>query len=192
MADVVSPIIRTINLFIKVGMKVYEVHSNFDSRTRSVIKWLQSLLPVIQQFEKLNDPTYMKIVKDLESKLVEGQSLIENCTEVSALELIKKHSLTKDLRELIEDISRLLLVLETHTKFNLKERQDDAGAFTSFTCELPDFPHFAVGLEKPLVELKMKLLREGTSVLVLTGPGGFGKTTLAKKFCEYEDVTGNG
>ncbi|CAB4317846.1 unnamed protein product [Prunus armeniaca] len=44
-----------------------------------------------------------------------------------------------------------------------------------------------VGLGVPLKELK-KLLEDGVSRLVLTGPQGYGKTTLAKQFCQDEDV----
>lgn len=46
-----------------------------------------------------------------------------------------------------------------------------------------------VGLGVPLKELK-KLLEDGVSRLVLTGPQGYGKTTLAKQFCQDEDVKG--
>ncbi|KAI5319380.1 hypothetical protein L3X38_039088 [Prunus dulcis] len=47
-----------------------------------------------------------------------------------------------------------------------------------------------VGLGMPLKELK-KLLDDRVSRLVLIGPQGYGKTTLAKQFCQDEDVKAN-
>ncbi|XP_062002208.1 probable disease resistance protein At5g66900 [Rosa rugosa] len=48
---------------------------------------------------------------------------------------------------------------------------------------------FTVGVDMPLRELKIKLLKdEKVTMLVLTAPGGCGKTTLAIKFCEDYEV----
>ncbi|KAM5576401.1 putative disease resistance protein [Rosa sericea] len=58
-------------------------------------------------------------------------------------------------------------------------------------CEVPEPPLVTVGLYVPLRELKMKLLKnDNVSMLVLTAPGGCGKTTLATKFCQDEEVKG--
>ncbi|XP_050388142.1 probable disease resistance protein At5g66900 [Argentina anserina] len=57
--------------------------------------------------------------------------------------------------------------------------------------EVPVPPRVIVGLYVPLRDLKMKLLWDPeVSMLVLTAPGGCGKTTLATKFCQDEDVKG--
>ncbi|KAM5576410.1 putative disease resistance protein [Rosa sericea] len=53
---------------------------------------------------------------------------------------------------------------------------------------VPELPTLTVGLDGPLKELKMKLLNNGVSMVVLTAPGGCGKTTLATKFCQDEQV----
>ncbi|BFG32052.1 hypothetical protein CerSpe_183260 [Prunus speciosa] len=45
-----------------------------------------------------------------------------------------------------------------------------------------------VGLDVLLRELKRELLKDEVSALVLTGPRGCGKTTLAKKICQDEEV----
>ncbi|KAM2448704.1 hypothetical protein EV2_019149 [Malus domestica] len=56
---------------------------------------------------------------------------------------------------------------------------------------VPEPPSVTVGLDLPLKELKMKLLKdERVSTLVLTAAGGCGKTTLAKKFCRDQEVKG--
>ncbi|XP_068331948.1 probable disease resistance protein At5g66900 [Pyrus communis] len=54
---------------------------------------------------------------------------------------------------------------------------------------VPEPPSVTVGLDFPLKELKMKLLRdEKVSMLVLTAAGGCGKTTLAQMFCQDQQV----
>ncbi|KAB5547767.1 hypothetical protein DKX38_011173 [Salix brachista] len=45
----------------------------------------------------------------------------------------------------------------------------------------PEPPRVTVGLDKPIKHLKNELFNDGVSTVVLTGPGGSGKTTLAKK-----------
>lgn len=55
---------------------------------------------------------------------------------------------------------------------------------------VPEKPEFSVGLEVPLSKLKMQILNQDESIIVLTGLGGSGKTTLATKLCWDEQVIG--
>ncbi|XP_020234476.1 probable disease resistance protein At5g66900 isoform X2 [Cajanus cajan] len=55
---------------------------------------------------------------------------------------------------------------------------------------VPENPEFTFGLDGPLSKLKMEVLKEGVSIIVLTGFGGSGKTTLATKLCWDEQVKG--
>ncbi|KAL6220459.1 hypothetical protein ACLB2K_008215 [Fragaria x ananassa] len=62
------------------------------------------------------------------------------------------------------------------------------GAKGGAWCVVPELTQCTVGLDEPLQELKMKLLKDGVSMLVVTAPGGCGKTTLATKFCQDGQV----
>lgn len=64
-------------------------------------------------------------------------------------------------------------------------------ALMSTGLVVPELPQFTVGLDTHLKELKMKLLKDGVSMLVLTAPGGCGKTTLANMLYHDQDVKGN-
>ncbi|KAG5040157.1 hypothetical protein JHK82_012282 [Glycine max] len=78
----------------------------------------------------------------------------------------------------------------------LKERKDsNSWLFMEDTAQqikrpfgVPEGPEFTVGLDVPLSELKVELLKEGVSIIMLTGLGGSGKTTLATKLCWDEQV----
>jgi DNA repair exonuclease SbcCD ATPase subunit len=55
----------------------------------------------------------------------------------------------------------------------------------------PEPPQITVGLDKPTKDLKNELFKDGMSTVVLTAPGGCGKTTLAKKLCHDEAIEGS-
>ncbi|KAG7991166.1 hypothetical protein I3843_02G061700 [Carya illinoinensis] len=58
------------------------------------------------------------------------------------------------------------------------------------SCAVPRFWDFVIGLDVPLKELKMQLLRVDVSMLVLTAPGGCGKTTLVKMLGHDDHIKG--
>lgn len=55
---------------------------------------------------------------------------------------------------------------------------------------MPAVPDFVVGLDVQLQELKSMLLRDGVQIVVLSAPGGCGKTTLAKLLCNDDGIKG--
>ncbi|GAU17398.1 hypothetical protein TSUD_232740 [Trifolium subterraneum] len=56
-------------------------------------------------------------------------------------------------------------------------------------CGAPEAPH-CMGMDELLIDLKIEMMKDGVSVRVLTGLGGSGKTTLAKKLCSDPQIEG--
>ncbi|CAK7339418.1 unnamed protein product [Dovyalis caffra] len=77
----------------------------------------------------------------------------------------------------------LVKAAEIHDEIEELKKQ-----WSMFYCSVPDPPKFVVGLEGPLDHLKKMLLGEGVSVAVLSAPEGYGKSTLAKKFCREKEA----
>ncbi|XP_014506475.2 probable disease resistance protein At5g66900 [Vigna radiata var. radiata] len=53
---------------------------------------------------------------------------------------------------------------------------------------VPEKPEFCVGLDAPLSKVKMELLNRPKSIIVVTGFGGSGKTTLATLLCWDQQI----
>jgi hypothetical protein len=78
-------------------------------------------------------------------------------------------------------------VSDTLARMNLAEGNGGG----SCAIPVPELPDFTVGLDVPLKEVKMRLLKEEVSMLLLTAPGGCGKTTLVTMLCRDNEIKGN-
>ncbi|KAM1091137.1 hypothetical protein ACFX2J_018465 [Malus domestica] len=84
---------------------------------------------------------------------------------------------------------RIIETVFSRIEESLKMNDNQPDEMVKCWPAVPEPPSVTVGLDLPLKELKMKLLKdEKVSMLVLTAAGGCGKTTLAKMFCQDQDV----
>nr|KYP47979.1 putative disease resistance protein At5g66900 family [Cajanus cajan] len=104
-----------------------------------------------------------------------NDSFAEDDKQVNSI----KHTLYK-VREILE-----LLDIE-----NFEQKLRGVGTPIKCPYGVPRNPEFTLGLGVPLSKLKMEILGDGMSILLLTGMGGSGKTTLATKLCWDEEVKG--
>ncbi|XP_060672819.1 protein DA1-related 5 [Ziziphus jujuba] len=115
---------------------------------------LEYLEPLITEF---NMPEEEATKFQLEMK--KGAELVRKCSEVHRSNFCIKNRYTAKLRKLDKILKKLL-------------------------NDPPQLPSITVRLDAPLTDLKEKLLnKNGTSIVIVTAPGGCGKTLLAQTFC---------
>lgn len=198
---------------LKAILDLGERALNFNPVLKGITSKLSAISPLVKQIDELND--FLDYPKEETQKLRdlmdEGKRLLLQCGDVKLgkLNYLKKPFFTQKLRDLDSALGSfmdvLLLQMARDQKRNLKMmtqmmeiicRLDGRGGsgkpvdLVVPRCLVPELREETVGLEKPVKELKVKLLRNGVQMLVVTAPGGCGKTTLALKFCHDKEVKG--
>ncbi|KAH7532554.1 hypothetical protein FEM48_Zijuj04G0032700 [Ziziphus jujuba var. spinosa] len=173
---------------------------------------LKPLIKEVNQLSKLLHQTDDQAA-DLESEIKEGEKLVRECSKVSSWNIYKKKGYAPKLQELDKTLKNLIRYCYTARESKemlLWVRNMTAGngvnaismgciPYHDDTASLyhvsapgsrhddqvqAQLPSITVGLAAPLIDLKKKLLNEnGTSMVIVTAPGGCGKTLLAQTFC---------
>ncbi|KDP37107.1 hypothetical protein JCGZ_06163 [Jatropha curcas] len=138
-----------------------------------------------------------------------GKVLVRHCSSVRRRLCpccFKAPDCREDLTQLLNSVERLFSLIqarETSNALNITEEMT-IPKFTDgdihrkekvkeivFSRMSNKVPELVVGLDaSPLMEIKEKLFEDHQSVIVLSAPGGYGKTTLAKIICQDEEVKG--
>lgn len=195
-----------------VVSEVIEKNTMFKSQLvdiKSALDCLEPLIEVIPEYGKELDRPEEELQK-FTIQMKEGIQLIHKCSKVRAWNAYKRHKYANELVELDKSLQRLMDILKVlgirdakktlatvkniETRFQQIDEKFVVQNIPSKKIEawsaVPELPPLTVGLEGPLKELKLMLLKDGVSMLVLTAPGGCGKTTLATKFCQDAEVRG--
>ncbi|XP_058766161.1 probable disease resistance protein At5g66900 [Vicia villosa] len=186
----------------------------FKSSLERLEKTLQSLAPLINQIDELNKKLDRpaKETERLIKQMKDGKELVLKCSDQDKFQwwncCYKKAEYQEQLEELDGEIRRffeldlraqdarngleaLLEIKEFRAEFRSAGLRNERIELRG-VCFPPQPPGFIVGLDGPLNELKMRLLKDevSVSVVTVTGSGGSGKSTLAKRFCWDEQVKG--
>ncbi|KAI6700106.1 hypothetical protein NL676_014430 [Syzygium grande] len=117
------------------------------------------------------------IVRNGTEALVESKQIGGDVKEIGG----DVKEIGQDVKEIKESISMIVNIVALQSGFE-----------ASGNLAVPAAPHFIVGseVEASLRKLKEQLLEEGVSVIVVTAPGGCGKTTLLKTLCHDAAIEG--
>ncbi|KAM3014333.1 hypothetical protein FF2_027057 [Malus domestica] len=164
---------------------------------------LDSLEPLIKDIENYNSKEGLEYFA---IQMEEAANLVQKCGKVGVW---RKYKYTNKLHQLDKSLRRVFDLLKVQ---GIKDARETLVSLRNIETALsgieenlvmtsnhpekakcssavPEPPCITVGLDFPLKELKMKLLKDKkVSMLVLTAAGGCGKTTLAKMFCQDQEV----
>ncbi|XP_062006614.1 probable disease resistance protein At5g66900 isoform X2 [Rosa rugosa] len=186
---------------------VKQVKEQFKPQLGDIKSTLDSLEPLIKEMaecEKELDGQEEEL-ENLRVEMEEGVELIRKCSKASRF---KQYKYGSRLVKLSQSLQRLLGILKVQGIRDVKKAlvsvrnieivvqriegncviQNNQSEKIQGWCAVPEPPTITVGLDVPLWELKKKLFTDGVSMVIITAPGGCGKTTLATKLCQDAEV----
>ena len=197
-------------VFGKALAELYDTVKNVGSKVlmfKSILKSFKSnldlLAPVVEEIRRLNqeldrpEEETKSLIKDMKN----AEQLIRICSEIqdwnypfqafyvtkltdldkAIVRFCKVHMQAQNKRDIFQILEQLKSIRE--------EMKSPIMKIHGLSCSVPGPLDFTVGLDKPLKVLKMQLLKEKQQQqLVLTAPGGCGKTTLVKMLCQDEQI----
>ncbi|KAK3222819.1 hypothetical protein Dsin_009844 [Dipteronia sinensis] len=174
----------------------------FKSELEELKSTLESITPTLQEIDKFNGvldipgPETAKLRKDMikgaklvcESSKVKRFSFFDRVNYADKIIKLKKSIETfcnvNMQIQMARDNKRILVEVDTMVKMFNRVEIDGP-------CSVPDSLASTPGLDVPMKELRTELLKDdGMQVIVVSAPGGAGKTTLIKKLCADDKVKG--
>lgn len=194
---------------VKGAIAAVKKGRDFKPTLESNIETLKSLSPLVEEMKKYNNmlDRPIKEIERLENHMRSGQELVRKCSKFgrwrvlsfpyyqsklkSKGEALQKHfsmNVTaenkRDLMEVVTKVTQILEILQKKEDFEQYHKYQLRGLSGA-----PQEPE-CMGMDVPMNKLRIDLLKDGVSVIVLTGLGGSGKSTLAKKICWDSQVKG--
>ncbi|KAK3016707.1 hypothetical protein RJ639_005645, partial [Escallonia herrerae] len=169
----------------------------FKSDLESLVATLQSIKPKLLDIEKYNkELDRAENTKPYIDLLNKGKKLVQRCSTISSWNFVDRYRYSNKLIDYNADLLSFCQVKvqleqsgdikEILVKVNrVNEVLDHAtgGSFVGGFGEDRELMDQVFGLDLPLEELKYIVLLKDSSVVLLSAPGGCGKTTLAKMLC---------
>ncbi|PWA58352.1 Disease resistance protein [Artemisia annua] len=165
---------------------------------------LTEIEPRVDEMSRMVGNRPEEAIRKLIDYLTNGKELVLKCSTIQFWNVYqiyvcvgKLKRLDKALRRFFQEEVPMKLLSTNASLMNrvdeLKEKVDRLLAIHGAvgfpgSCGVPGLPEVIVGFDHRLAELKYRLLKDDTKVLVISAPGGCGKTTLAKMLCHDKDI----
>ncbi|KAK4841127.1 hypothetical protein QYF36_026454 [Acer negundo] len=193
---------------LKLVIEAKNKSEEYDNELAKLKSTLESITPVIQEIETLNIALNIpeQETAKLNEEMIKGKEIVRKCSEAKCC-CFKRVNYTDNLTKLNQSIERFIkLNMQTQMARDNKKIlgqvekigkffDRDGGVFNRVEidglCSVPEPPEITPGLDDSLKELRKELFKDnGMQVIVVSAPGGAGKTTLVKKLCADDQVKG--
>ncbi|XP_052204508.1 probable disease resistance protein At5g66900 isoform X2 [Diospyros lotus] len=150
------------------------------AKFKSILKKIESTLnrvtPMIEENENLG--------RNLDISQGETEMFISRFTEARKV-VLKCRKIYAPVDTWRNSRRSLAMLNEINSRMGRTGTMGGMGEASGFLrrCGVPKAPDFVVGFKEPLQMLKARLLKDKEQLVVLSAPGGWGKTTLAKLLC---------
>ncbi|XP_057759422.1 probable disease resistance protein At5g66900 [Arachis stenosperma] len=194
---------------LRAAIETINKGREFKPTLETNIQTLNAIAPLVDEMMEYNDKLDRprQEIQRLQSRVRQGQDLARKCSRKlsrrkflsfpyyqgklkSEDQSLQRHlsfdvqvQNARNLMEVLLKVDEILNILakQDFAKFSGSQIQGLSGA--------PEEPK-CMGMDEHLSRLRVELLKDDVSVLVLTGLGGSGKSTLAKKLCWDPHVKG--
>lgn len=192
---------------LKALLNAEDKAASFKSYFSRLEKTLAVVIPLVDQIQCINEQLdrSQSETSRLIALLQDGKGLVSKCAKVHSWDVYRRYRYSKKILKLEESLLRFVNVDMSvagarDNKEVLQEVRSISHKLDRLTTGSSDgddgegwlaageLPSLTVGLELALREVKDELNRDGVSVLVVSGPPGSGKTTLASKLCREKDI----
>ncbi|XP_065621330.1 probable disease resistance protein At5g66900 isoform X2 [Quercus suber] len=175
---------------------------------KPILKSLESqlgiLAPLVEDIRQLSEQLELRKVETetLIEHMKKGEKLVRKCSKIRWWNYCFKVYYSTKLQELDNEILKFCQVvlpvygtrnsLMALSSMNRMLQKVDSVVESLETprvsCAVPGLRDLTVGLKIPIMELKTLLLKEEVQLLLVTAPGGCGKTTLVQKLCQDDQI----
>ncbi|KAJ1415232.1 Powdery mildew resistance protein, RPW8 domain [Sesbania bispinosa] len=194
---------------LKYALEIVKSGLEFNSTLERNTKTLNSLGPLVEQMKRYNEVLNRprEEIERLESHIRAGQEVVNENKKLSRWKILSFPARQRKLRRKDEGLKRhLSMNVPAENKRDLMEILSSVRLILEILLKQENFGQYlgtqirglsgapdeleCMGMDEPLNKLKIEVLKDGVSFLVLTGLGGSGKSTLAKKLCWDPQVKG--